>query len=225
MAEEKYPTSKTFDALSTRSLAGKREYVRGLEERPDEEKLSLLVECLCDESWFMRELSEEALQRCGEKAVPALVPLLAQGLWYTRSSAARVLGRLASRTPIPGMLAMAGDSNATVADAARTALVEIARGGGAAALARGLHRLPPEVRRARLAELVDRDRALGERLGRLLANEELMQAEFPEPPADDSPLVRQVEEGVEWEVLTGPPPPRPREDVRGDGDQRAGSGA
>ena len=225
MPDERYSSSKPFDSLSARSLAGKREYVRGLEERPQEEKLSLLVECLCDESWYMRELAEEAVLRCGETAVPALVPLLGQGLWYTRASAARVLGRLGSRTAIPDLLAMMGDANATVGEAACRSLVDVARSGGSAALARALYRLAPETRRARLAAFSACDRAAGERLTQLLGNAELMQLEVKEPPADDSPVVRQSEEGVEWEVLTGPPPARPPKGETGDGGAKPGTGA
>lgn len=225
MADDKYSSAKPFDALSARSLAGKREYVRGLEERPEEEKLSLLVECLCDESWFMRELAEGALNRCGESAVPALIPLLGQGLWYTRASAARVLGRLGSRRSIPQLLAMMDDANATVVDAAALALADVARRGGAAALARALYRLPAEAKQRDLAHMSGKDRSLGDRLAKLLANAELMQLDIDEPPADDSPIVRQSEEGVEWEVLTGPPPvPAPKRDG-GDGGTGSASGA
>ena len=123
---EKY-TPRVLDALNTRGLAGKREYVRGLEQRRDEEALSLLVECLCDESSYLRELAEDALLRIGDRAAPVLLPLLDQGLWYTRSSAARVLGRLARRDAIPGLQRLAVDANASVREAAREALELIAR--------------------------------------------------------------------------------------------------
>jgi HEAT repeat protein len=225
MADEKHPAARAFDALSARSLAGKREYVRSLEERPDEEKLSLLVECLCDESWYMRELGEEAVERCGEKAVPALIGLLGQGLWYTRTSAARVLGRLGSLAAIQPLLALARDDNQTVADAARDALMAIARRGGSAALARAVYALAPERRRQHLSEFSASDRPVGERLAQLLRNEELMQAESDELLRDDHPLVRQSEEGVEWEVLTGPPPSRPAEESPGEAGGRPGPGA
>ena len=59
--------------------------------------------------------------------------------------------------------------------------------------------------RARLSAL---DRPLGERLERMLRNDELMTNEDPDDLRDDSDLVRASEEGVEWEILTGPPVPR-----------------
>jgi HEAT repeat protein len=124
--------ARSLDALNARGLADKREYVRGLERRRDEEALALLVECLCDESSYLRELAEDALMRIGAGATPVLLPLLDQGLWYTRSSAARVLGRLARRDAVPGLQRLAGDANASVREAAREALAMIARHGGAA---------------------------------------------------------------------------------------------
>ena len=219
MSDDKYAQSRPFDALNPRGLAGKREYVRGLEQRQDAEALSLLVECLCDESWYLRDLAEESLLRLGPKAAPILVPLIEQGLWYTRASTARVLGRAAYRPAVPALLKLTEDVNETAAAEARVALVEIGRNGGAVALARGLHLLAAESRMRRLEELRGRDRPLADRVEKLMRQDELMSNE-DENLGDDSPMVRAVEDGVEWEVLTGPPasparPPRP-EGARGD---------
>src|SRR5881397_1789409 len=140
MSNERYgQPPKPFDALNSRGLAGKREYVRGLEQRRDEEALSLLVECLCDESWYLRDLAESSLLRSGAGATPVLLPLLEQGLWFTRASAARVLGQFGVREAVPGLMRLAEDANETVAHAALDALVRIGRGGGAMSLARSLH--------------------------------------------------------------------------------------
>lgn len=86
MSDDKYGPGRTFDAMSARGLAGKRDYVRSLEQRRDEEAMSLLVECLCDESWYLRELAETALLRLGDHAGETLLPLLEQGLWFSRVS-------------------------------------------------------------------------------------------------------------------------------------------
>ncbi len=209
MSEDKYSQSKPFDALNPRGLAGKREYVRSLEQRRDEEALSLLVECLCDESWYLRELAEESLLRLGEKAAPVLVPLLEQGLWYTRASSARVLGRSAHRPAVPALLRLTEDANETVVEAAREALLEIGRHRGAITLARALYRLPPEVRYRRFEEIKARDRHLGDRVDKMMRQEELMSVEGEEL-TDDSAMVRATEEGLEWEVLTGPSSSEPR---------------
>jgi hypothetical protein len=117
------------------------------------------------------------------------------------------------------MLRLTEDANETVAEAARAALIAIGTSGGAIALARSLHRLPPELRYRRFEEIRTRDRQLGDRVDRMMRQEELMSAEGEEL-TDDSPMVRASEEGLEWEVLTGPSssgprPPRP-EAARGD---------
>ncbi|NOT35045.1 MAG: HEAT repeat domain-containing protein [Candidatus Eisenbacteria bacterium] len=211
MSDDKIGAPRSTDVLNSRGLSGKREYIRGLEQRRDEEALSLLVECLCDESWYLRELAEESLLRIGESCSPVLLPLLEQGLWFTRASSARVLGRFARREAIPGLLRLREDSNASVADAALDALVRIGRHGGAAATARGLQDLGDERRLAALEQLGARDRALRDRIERLAAHDEITHAASGADLSDDSPAVKALEEGLEWEVLTSPTrhsPPR-----------------
>lgn len=211
MNDDKVTPNRALDAINARGLTAKREYVRGLEQRRDAEAVSLLVECLCDESSYLRELAEEAFLRLGEPQALALVPLLGQGLWYTRASAARVLGRMGFRPAVPGLLALADDTNQAVRAAACDALVTLAHAGGSARLAHALHRLPPDPRRRRMEELARHDRPLGERLERLMRNDELMNLDPPDAYGDDHPAVRTSEEGVEWEILTGPPKERPRD--------------
>lgn len=211
MADDKYGAGRTFDAMNARGLAGKRDYVRSLEQRRDEEAMSLLVECLCDESWYLRELAEHALLRLGDRAGETLLPLLEQGLWFSRVSSARVLGRLGYGPAAAGLLRLLEDSVSTVAQAAGSALCELAHRNGSARVAWELQRMAPERRHAALERIAALDRPLRERLERLLKNDDLMSREAPEDLRDDSDVVRASEEGVEWEVLTGPPPPpRPK---------------
>jgi HEAT repeat protein len=217
MTDDKYGQGKTLDLLNARGLTAKREYVRGLEQRADAEALSLLAECLCDESWFLRDLAEQAFLRLADRGAPVLLPLMEQGLWFTRASAARVLGRLGWRPAVPALLRVAQDANATVLEAAREAIVAIGLRRGAFRIAHALHRLDPDVRRRRLEEIAALDHALLERIERFLRNEELMAIDEPEPLADDSPVVRSSDEGVEWELLTGPPPERERTPGAGGG--------
>jgi HEAT repeat protein len=205
MSDDKFSQTKPFDALNSRGLTGKREYVRNLEQRADPEALSLLIECLCDESWYLRDQAEGALSRIGPGVADILLPLLEQGLWFTRTSAARVLGRFGHRQAVPGLLRLAEDANETVADAARAALVGIGRAGGAISIALALHGLPPDIRRRRFEELAALDRHLGERVARMIRSDELMSAEGGDALSDESAVVRASEEGLEWEVLTGPP--------------------
>src|SRR5262245_29213083 len=146
MADDHRPASAPLEALNARGLTAKREYVRGLEQRRDPEALSLLVECLCDEPWFLRDLAEQAFVRLGEEHAAQLLPLLTGGLWYTRLSAARLLGRLGYRPAVPGLIELGADANETVSLAARDALVAVAKKRGASRVAHALHRLSPERR-------------------------------------------------------------------------------
>jgi len=208
MSDEKHAPAKTYDALNTRSLSAKREYVRGLEQRRDAEAISLLVECLCDESWYLRQLAEEAFLHLGDEGAPVLLPLLEQGLWFTRASAAGVLGKLGYPPAVPGLLRLSEDKNRSVAEAAREALLAVGRSSGAVRIAHVLHRMAPDVRRRRLDEIAARDAALAERIQRLMTNDELMEVEDADLLTDDHPVVRASEDGFEWEVLTSPSPPK-----------------
>ena len=213
--DDKYGQGKTWDAMNTRGLAAKREAVQDLELRADDESIARLVDCLNDESWYLRDLAEAALIRLGRRASRALIPLLHHGLWFTRSSAARIFGKIGDGDAAADLFTMTRDQNHTVGEEALTALIAIGHQRGSIRLAHALHRMPPEVLRARLDEVIARDPALGERLRRFMRSDELMAIEDASSLNDDSAAVRASEEGVEWEVLTGPPHPKPR---RGDGD-------
>jgi HEAT repeat protein len=208
MADEKHPQGKTYDALNTRSLAAKREYVHGLAQRRDAEAISLLLECLCDESSYLRQLAGQAFLHLGDEGAAVLLPLLEQGLWFTRASAAGILGKLGYPPAVPGLLRLAEDKNRTVAEAAREALLDVGRSSGAVRIAHVLHRMPPDVRHRRLDEIAVRDATLAERIQRLMTNAEIMAVEDGDALTDDHPVVRASEDGFEWEVLTSPSLPR-----------------
>ena len=193
-------SGRVHEALSTRGLAGKRDYVRSLEQRRDEQGLTLLVECLSDESGYLRELAEAALAKLGERggdpaaAGALLLPLLRQGLWYARASAARALGGMAYAPGAATLLELSEDRVDSVAREAAGALAAIGAHGGAARIAWELHRMPPERRTARLGRLRARDAALTARVERLLAADKLMDDPDPDGLRDDAPLVRAWEE-------------------------------
>ena len=204
MADDSFAPLRSFDAFSPRGLAGKREYVQGLEARADREAVALLVECLSDESGYLRDLAEAALVRLGAKADPVL-PMLSSGLWYTRVSAARTLGRLGARR---GDRAAARPARATANQSVRRAGAEalhaIAQGDGALFVARMLYRRP-EAERARLVrEIAAGVREVEARLADLLRRDDAMLAEEDELLSHDAEVVRASGDGVAWEVLTGP---------------------
>lgn len=210
MADDKYSSLRALDAMQVRSLDGKKEYVASLEARGDEQALSLLVECLCDESAFLRGLAERALVRLGRRATEALLPHLTQGLWFTRVSVARVLGEVGAREALEGLTALAADPNRSVVEAAVAAIVRVAAAGQVVSVARALHRAPEPVRERVLAEAQRGGGELAEQLARTLGDRELMAAHADEI-VGEMPSSAEAHEGVEWELLTGrggsPPPP------------------
>ncbi|MEO6462719.1 MAG: HEAT repeat domain-containing protein [Candidatus Eisenbacteria bacterium] len=203
MADDSFVPLRSFDAFSPRGLAGKREYVLDLEKRGDAESCALLVACLADESGYLRDLAEASLVRLKTEPAPVL-PLLAAGLWYTKVSAARTLGRLGARAAGPGLATLLDDPNESVRRAGAEALAQLARGEGALAVARALHRRR-EVDRARaLHDIVAGDRALEARLEGLMKDRDAMEAADDELLSHDADIVRASADGVEWGLLTGP---------------------
>ena len=219
MADEGANGRRAADALDARRLAGSRDYVRSLEQRTDAEALGLLVECLSGDSAYLRELAEAALLKRGTAATPALLPLLGQGLWFTRASAARVLGRSGHAAATPGLLRLSRDPVASVAADARAALVALARHGGSARLAWELHRQEAGTRLESLAAVRRLDASLATRLEALLRVELLMQQKDPDALRDDASLVREHEEGSAWDLPAAPNegalPPTPEAGSKG----------
>ena len=197
-ADEK--SGRVHEPPSARGLAGKRDYVHSLEQRRDEQAVILLIDCLRDESGYLRELAEAALAKLGEhddrsaSAGAQLLPLLRQGLWYARVSAARALAGLAYLPAAGPLLAMTEDGVDSVAREAVATLAAIGARGGAARIAWELGRTPAERRGARLARLRARDAAVAARVERLLTAERLMTHPDPEQLRDDAPMVRAWEE-------------------------------
>jgi HEAT repeat protein len=211
MADDKYSSLRALDALQVRGLEGKKEYVASLEARGDEQALSLLVECLCDESAFLRGLAEQALARLGQRAADALLPHLTQGLWFTRVSAAHVLGELGAAEALPGLAHLVADTNRSVAEAAIAALLRMAAAGQAVSAARALHRAPPAGRELVLAAAQAAGGDVAAQLARALGNAALMGA-APDEGVGEALSLLDAPEGVEWELLTGRGAGRPAEE-------------
>lgn len=207
MADDPFVPLRSFDAFSPRGLAGKREYVQDLEGRGDAEAAALLVACLADESGYLRDLAEGALVRLAAEPGPVL-PLLASGLWYTKVSAARTLGRLGARGAAPALATLLDDLNESVRRSGAEALAALARGEGALAVARAVHRRRDSDRARTLHAIAGGDRGLEARLEELLKNKDAMEAADDELLSHDADVVRASADGVEWGVLTGPRPGR-----------------
>ena len=201
MTDDKFSTLRPLDALSPRGLAGKREYVIGLEAKADPSAMQSLVDCLEDESGYMRDQAENALVRLGAPADPIL-PLLSHGLWYTRVSAARTLGRLRARVGVERLVELLADTNHSAALEGARALARIAQDGGAVAIARSLYRKAEPERTAARAHLRAVDRDTARTIEDLWLRREVMQAKDDEILSEDVAVVAASDESVAWDVLT-----------------------
>lgn len=202
MADEPYTSLRPFDALSPRGLAGKREYVLDLEQKGDGSAVRLLVECLADESGYLRDLAAAALVRLNASAAPIL-PLLASGLWYTRVSAVRTLGRLAAREAAQPLGALLKDTNESVRGETVVALAAIARGGNDVHVARSLFARSEVERTRALLDLRSLDAETARRLDALFLDRDLMSAAEDELITPEHSPGRASDDGVAWDLLTG----------------------
>jgi hypothetical protein len=200
MADEPYSSLRPSDALSPRGLAGKREYVQELEKRGDESAQRLLVECLADESGYLRDLAAAALVRLAAPAAPIL-PLLHSGLWYTRTSAVKTLGRLGASEAARPLSTLLSDQNHGVRLDVIDALVAIARAGHDVHVARALYARSEAERAWAVRDLRVRDGRVGARMEELFRDKDLMSAADHEllPPQKAKP----GDDGVAWDLLTG----------------------
>jgi HEAT repeat protein len=201
MTEDSFSTLKSLDALSPRGLAGKREYVLELEQRASEGGVTPLVECLKDESGYLRDLAAAALVRLGAPVGP-IVPLLSSGLWYTRVSTLRTLSRLREASCAPAIVPLLADTNESVRAEAVGALLALTRTADEVRVARALYGAPDPQRLWAVREMIALAPDLGRRIETLLKDRDVMLAEEDEllPRAPGARAAS--EEGVAWDVLT-----------------------
>ena len=75
MSEEELNGARILERLRLKNLAGKKNLIEDLKKRKSQRSVSLLVEMLQDESWYLREQAVQALSDAGDEAelLPALI--------------------------------------------------------------------------------------------------------------------------------------------------------
>jgi HEAT repeat protein len=161
--DEELDGARMLERLRLKNLSGKRNLIEDLKKRKSQRSVSLLVEMLQDESWYLREQAVKALCEAGEEAKEPLLKLLDEGLWYTRAAAAKVLGKIGGRDATEKLVNCLMDSNMTVQGAAATALIDIAKSTSVEDLAAVMSPRPADVkgRAVSCIRLLDRDVAQG----------------------------------------------------------------
>lgn len=160
MENEELDGDKLLDRLRLKNVAGKRNLIEDLKKRKSQRSISLLVEMLQDESWYLREQAVKALSEAGPEAREPVSVLLENGLWYTRAAAAKVLGEVGGEGEVERLVDCLTDSNMTVQGAAAAALVRISKASSVEVLARALASRPHQAKQRALSCLRILDREL-----------------------------------------------------------------
>jgi HEAT repeat protein len=163
MKDEELHGERILERLRLKNLAGKKNLIEDLKKRKSQRSVSLLVEMLEDESWYLREQAVKALADAGEEAKEPVLKVLEDGLWYARAAAAKVLGRIGGPAAVLKLTDCLLDSNMTVQGAAAAALVDIAKRSTVDDLAQPLSTRPHDVRQKAIAclSLLDKEIADG----------------------------------------------------------------
>ena len=151
MVDDRLESGRTLEALRKKNLEGKKMFIEELRKQKTPKAVSLLLEILCDESWYLRELAIGALVEAGTPAEAPLHKVLTGGLWYTRAAAARALGRLGYAPAAPDVLKLLDEPNRTVRESAVDAIKALMAAGCTAPVCEALAGAPREVRSARLS--------------------------------------------------------------------------
>jgi HEAT repeat protein len=197
---DKLEAGRTLESLRRKNLEGKRTFIEELKKQKTPKSISLLLEILCDESWYLRELSIGALVDSGSMSLEPLRGVFASGLWYTRAAAARALGLLGDEPSADGILSLLDESNRTVRQAAVEAVQSLARTAGPGSLCRSLAKTGVDRRQSRLHALRLADPDLADRLE--AGAGEIEAARHSTPPVLVSPAERA--EADDGGVKTGP---------------------
>lgn len=87
--------------------------------------LPRLVSLLFSESWHVREKAAKALASFGNEVSNLVLPLLNEGYWYVRASAAYIVGEIQEEKSFERLKNMLNENNRTVRAQAAFALAKI----------------------------------------------------------------------------------------------------
>ena len=154
----------------TLNLEAKKRRVAELRTSLDPAAASALVELLRDDSWFVRDLASLAVVERGRVLAGAVLDVMTNGLWYSRASAALVLGQIGAIDAAAAVAALLRDGNRTVREAGYDALILLASGGGERAVALGVRALDTGLRAQFLDEARMRHPAIASRIAESYAD-------------------------------------------------------
>ncbi|HET9951037.1 MAG TPA: HEAT repeat domain-containing protein [Candidatus Eisenbacteria bacterium] len=196
---------RLWDELKQRDPEAKRAWIERLARDGSPESIDLLLGALEQESWFLRDSATRSLAGMGEEVVEPLIDYLQSGLWYTRAAAATALGAIGLPLAAEPLTELLRDANRTVRDAARDALLLLARHEiSAHAVATAFAALSERAQRFALDGLAERDPAVADGIAHLMADPARRAAE--EAASSPTALPRAVNDTAhdfDWDDVTG----------------------
>jgi HEAT repeat protein len=106
---------KAAQGLRSRDLKQRLAHLERVTQEPNSrETLHALLEALQDDSWHLRQYAAKGLVQVGGKAVPHLIRLLTEGVWFVRSGAASALGEIGREQAFDPLTRLVNDENMNV---------------------------------------------------------------------------------------------------------------
>ncbi len=125
MREEKEKLRKAIENLESFRLDRRVAAIEVLANLDSTESLRILLGCLHDESWHLRERVTKILGSQGKKVIPYLDGVIRKGLWYARASSAKSLGEIGEVEGMDLLLPLLEDESRIVRKEAQKALTKI----------------------------------------------------------------------------------------------------
>ena len=122
MPENQDRVEKNHQAELRLTLGSDRPEKSSSKQNIEDAKVERLIDLIGNEQYSIRMAATKKLSDLGERAVPALLTALQNGLWYTRECAVQALGSIASSKAIESLLSSLRDENVGVRRAAARAL-------------------------------------------------------------------------------------------------------
>jgi HEAT repeat protein len=140
---------------------------RGQQRTVADDQLDRIIELIGNEQFSIRMAAIKDLTDVGEKAVPALLQALSQGLWYTRECAAQILGNIGDPRAVEPLIACLQDENVGVRRSAAIALSKMVDHNALGTVAQSLAHVDVAARR----DIVEAVRKISPLAGRRLDEE------------------------------------------------------
>lgn len=180
--------NQAVELFKSRDLRKKKWSLDLAQELRTPEAAALIIKAMQDQSWALREYAIAKAVQLGTMMVPPLCRLLKSGVWYSRAAAVQALDSIGDIRALPRLLPLAGDTNQTVARAAKAAMAHLAAKAGPEILAELWSELHPNERKDLAAMFPDQ--------APLVDSKSLSETAGDAPSPDDPLILQQIRQAI-----------------------------